>query len=91
MNTSKESFIGTLSEKQKIDTKALECIRTYDWGDKAVLRIEYSGFHKDYKPANWANENLLEKYGCFPGNLNFNNIHYDRISCSVLNVYGVQG
>ncbi len=28
-------------------------------------------------------------YGYFPKYLNFNNAHYDRISCSVLNVYDV--
>jgi hypothetical protein len=28
-------------------------------------------------------------YGYFPENLNFNNVHYDRIGCSALNVFYV--
>lgn len=89
MDTAEKSFIDYFVEKQKIDTKALECIRTYGWGDKAVLRVEYAGFHKDYKPINLAKKYLREKCGYCPENLNFNNAHYNRIGCSILNVYDV--
>jgi hypothetical protein len=86
---SEKSFIDYFVEKQKIDTKTVQCIRTYGWGDKAVLRVEYADFHKDYKPTNLAKKYLRDKFGYFPENLNFNNGHYDRIGCSTLNVYDV--
>jgi hypothetical protein len=87
MMNSEKSFIDFFVEKQKIDTKTVQCIRTYGWGEKAVLRVEYANFHKDYKPIRLAKEYLREKYGYFPENLNFNNGHYDRTGCSVLNIF----
>lgn len=83
------SFMDYFVEKKKIDTKTVECIRTCGWGDKAVLRVEHAGFHNDYKPVALAKKYLREKYGYSPANLNFNNAHYDRIGCSVLNVFDV--
>jgi hypothetical protein len=84
-----KSFIDYFVEKQKIDTLAIECIRTYGWGEKAVLRVEYANFHKDYKPIALAKKYLRENYGYCPKNLNFNNGHHDRIGCSALNVYDI--
>jgi len=84
-----KSFVDYFVEKQKIDTTAVQCIRTYGWGEKAVLRVEYAGYHKDYKPVKLAKQYLREMYGYYPKHLNFNNAHYDRIGCSVLNVYDV--
>ena len=88
MNREK-SFIDFWIENQKIDTNKLQCIRTYGWGNKAILRVEYADFHKDYKPIVLAKKYLQEMYGFTPKYLNFNNAHYDRISCSILNVYDV--
>ena len=84
-----KSFIDYFVEKQKIDTKTVQCIRTYGWGEKAVLRVEYADFHKDYKPIRLAKAYLRETYAYCPENLNFNNGHHDRIGCSALNVYDV--
>ena len=84
-----KSFTDYFVEKQKIDTTAVECIRTYGWGDEAVVRVEYADFHKDYKPIKLAKQYLQETYGYYPKNLNFNNGHYDRIGCSALNVYDI--
>jgi len=84
-----KSFVDYFVQRQKIDTKTVECIRTYGWGEKAVLRVEYADFHKDYKPVRLAKKYLRDMYGYSPENLNFNNGHYDRIGCSVLNVYDV--
>jgi hypothetical protein len=88
MNREK-SFIDYFVEKQKIDTKTVLRIRTYGWGEKVVLRVEYADFHKDYKPVALAKKYLRDKYGYCPENLNFSNAHYDRISCSALNVFDV--
>jgi len=82
-----KSFVDYFVEKQKIDTKTVQCIRTYGWGEEAVLRVEYADFHEDYKPVKLAKQYLQEIYGYCPENLNFNNAHYDRIGCSALNVY----
>jgi hypothetical protein len=87
MNNTEKSFVDYFVENQKINTKGLKCIRTFGWGEKAVLRAEYADFHKDYKPVKLAKKYLTEVYGYCPQNLNFNNAHYDRISCSVLNVF----
>ena len=84
-----KSFVDYFVEKFNIDTNAVQSIRTYGWGDKAVLRVEYADFHKDYKPTKLAKQYLIEKYGYSPQNLNFNNPHYSRIGCSVLYVYEV--
>jgi hypothetical protein len=86
---SEKSFIDYFVEKQKIDTKSVQCIRTYGWGEKAVLRVEYADFHKDYKPVALAKKYLQEMYGYYPKYLNFNNAHYSRTGCSALNVYDV--
>jgi len=84
-----KSFVDYFVEKRNIDTKAIQCIRTHGWGNKAVLRIEYADFHKDYKPIRLAKQYLIEKYGFSPKSLNFNNPHYDRIGCSILYAYEV--
>lgn len=84
---SEKSFVDYFVEKQKIDTETVQCIRTYGWGDKSVLRVEYADFYKDYKPIALAKKYLREKFGYIPKHLNFNNGHYDRIGCSALNVY----
>jgi len=84
-----KSFVDYFVEKQMIDTKGVQCIRTCGWGEKAVLRVEYADFHKDYKPVLLAKKYLQETYGYYPENLNFNNDHFDRIGCSALNVYDV--
>jgi hypothetical protein len=84
-----KSFMDYFIEKYKIDTGTIECIRTCGWGGKAVLRVEYPGFHKDYRPVRLAKQYLLEVYGYCPENLNFSNGHYNRTGCSVLNVYDV--
>ena len=84
-----KSFVDYFVEKQKIDTKKVQCIRTYGWGEKAVLRVEYADSHKNYKPVKLAKQYLQEIYGYYPKNLNFNNAHFDRIGCSALNVYDV--
>jgi hypothetical protein len=84
-----KSFVDLFVEKYKIDTKTVQCIRTYGWDEKAVLRVEYADFHKDYKPTVLAKKYLREKYGYYPKNLNFHNPHFDRIGCSVLYVYYV--
>jgi hypothetical protein len=84
-----KSFVDYFVENCNIDTKAVQCIRTYGCGDKAVLRVEYADFHKDYKPTMLAKQYLIDTYGYSPQNLNFNNVHFDRIGCSVLNVYEV--
>ena len=89
MNREK-SFIDFWIENQKIDTNGLQCIRTYGWGDKAILRVEYADFHKDYNPIVFAKKYLQEMYGYTPKCLNFNNVHYSRIGCSILNVYDVK-
>jgi hypothetical protein len=89
MEKETKSFVDYFVEKHKIDTTGIECIRTYGWGEKAVLRVEYKGFHKDYKPVRLAKQYLREMYGYSPKNLNFNNAHHDRIACSVLNVYDI--
>jgi len=89
LENSTKSFVDYFVEKYKIDTKTVQCIRTYGWGDKAVLRVEFADFHKDYKPVKLAKQYLQETYGYYPKNLNFNNNHFDRIGCSVLNVYDV--
>jgi len=86
---SSKSFVDLFVEKYKIDTKTVQCIRTYGWGEKAVVRVEYADFHKDYKPTALAKKYLRDTYGYYPQNLNFNNGHYDRIGCSVINVYDV--
>ena len=85
----KKSFVEYFIEYHKIDTTGLACIRTYGWGEKAVLRVEYACFHRDYKPVRLAKKYLWEHYGFSPKNLNLNNAHYDRISCSALNVYDI--
>ena len=85
-----KSFVDYFVEKYKINTQGLQCIRTYGWGDKGVLRVEYADFHKDYKPIRIAKQFLQKIYGYYPENLNFNNAHFDRISCSCLNVYDVR-
>jgi hypothetical protein len=82
-----KSFVDYFIENQEIDTEEIKCIRTYGWGEKAVLRIEYANYHKDYKPINLAKQYLKDVFGYFPKNLNFNNAHRDRIGCSTLNVY----
>jgi hypothetical protein len=82
-----KSFVDYFFESQNINTEGVKCIRTYGWGEKSVLRVEYADFHKDYKPVGLAKKYLKEVYGYCPENLNFNNAHYDRIGCSVLNVY----
>jgi len=84
-----KSFVDYFAIKQKINTKKVQCIRTYGWGETAVLRVEYADFHKDYKPASLAKDYLRKIYGYYPENLNFNNAHFDRIGCSALNVYDV--
>ena len=84
-----KSFVDYFVEKCKIDTQSVQCIRTEGWGDKAVLRVEYADFHKDYKPTKIAKQYLRETYGYYPKNLNFNNAHWNRIGCSCLNVYDV--
>ena len=84
-----KSFVDYFVEKNKIDTTKVQSIRTYGWGDKAVLRVEYADFHKDYQPTKLAKKYLQETYGYYPKNLNFNNSHFDRIGSSVLNVYDV--
>jgi hypothetical protein len=84
-----KSFVYVFVEKYKIDTKTVQCIRTYGWGEKAVLRVEYADTYINFKPANLAKKYLFEKYGYYPKNLNFNNNHFNRIGCSVLNVYNV--
>ena len=89
LENSTKSFVDYFVEKYKIDTKTVQCIRTYGWGDKAVLRVEFADFHKDYKPVKLAKQYLQETYGYYPKNLNFNNAHYDRIGCSAINVYDV--
>ena len=86
---STKSFVDYFVEKNKIDTKSVQCIRTFGYGNKAVLRVEYAGSHRDYKPTMQAKKYLHETYGYKPQNLNFNNAHHDRISCSALNVYDV--
>jgi len=85
-----KSFVDYFVEKQRIDTKGIQCIRTRGWGEKAVLRVEYADYHKDFKPVILAKKYLQETYGYYPENLNFNNDHYDRISCSSLNVYDIR-
>ncbi len=85
-----KSFIDYFIEKHNIDTGAVRSIRTCGWGGKAVLRVEYAGSKKDYKPILLAKEYLREIYGFFPEHLNFNNAHYDRIGSSVLNVFDVK-
>ena len=87
--TAAKSFVDYFVEKCRIDTQTVQCIRTYGWGDKAVLRVEYAGFHTDYKPTVMAKQYLQETYGYCPKNLNFNNTHFDRIGCSSLNVFDV--
>jgi hypothetical protein len=87
MSKAEKSFIDYFIENKEIETKGVKCIRTYGWGEKAVLRVEYADFHKDYKPVNLAKKYLKEVYGYCPQNLNFNNSHHDRIGCSALNVY----
>jgi hypothetical protein len=89
MGKETKSFVDYFIEKKKIDTTAIQCIRTYGWGKKAVLRVEYADFHKDYRPIKLARQYLREMYGYYPENLNFNNAHFNRIACSVLNVYDV--
>jgi len=89
MEKKAQSFIDYFVENYKINTAAVECIRTRGRGDKAVLRVEYAGFHRDYRPVQLARKYLKKMYGYYPKNLNFNNAHYDRIGCSVLNVYDV--
>jgi hypothetical protein len=89
MGKETKSFVDYFVENNKIDTTGIECIRTYGQGKKAVLRVEYDGFHKDYRPVKLARQYLREMYGYYPKNLNFNNAHFDRIGCSVLNVYNV--
>jgi hypothetical protein len=84
-----KSFIDYFVEKQKIDTQAVECIRTCGWGEKAVLRVEYATHHKDYKPIRLAKQYLREFHGYFPKSLNFNNVHFDRIGCSALYLYDI--
>ena len=84
-----KSFVDYFVEKSKIDTKELQCIRTYGWGDKAVIRVEYADSQKDYKPIVMAKKYLFETYGYYPENLNFSNAHYDRIGSSCLYVYDV--
>ena len=84
-----KSFVAYFLEKQKIDKKNIKSIRTYGWGEKAVLRVEYAGFHRDYKPIDLSKKYLFEKYGINAENLNFNNAHHDRISCSALNIYDI--
>jgi hypothetical protein len=60
--TAKEvkSFIDYFVERQKIDTGAVQCIRTCGWGGKAVLRVEYADSHKDYRPVLMAKEYLRD-------------------------------
>ncbi len=82
-----KSFIDYFVEKKKIDTDTVQCIRTCGWGDEAVIMVEYADYHKKYKPIGLAKQYLLDVYGVYPKNLNFNNTHYDRIGCSALNVY----
>ena len=98
LETVTKTFLDLFVEKYKIDTKTVQCIRTYGWDKEAVVRVEYfvlrtqykyADFYKDYKPTVLAKKYLREKYGYFPKNLNFNNPHYDRIGCSVLFVYDV--
>jgi hypothetical protein len=84
-----KSFLDVFVEKHKIDTEAIQCIRTYGWGEQAVVRVEYEDFYVNFKPTILAKKYLFEKYGYYPKNLNFNNNHFDRIGCSVLNVYDV--
>ena len=88
-NAVTKSFVDYFVEKSKIDTNDLQCIRTYGWGDKAVIRVEYADFHKDFKPTTLAKYFLQDMYGYCPENLNFNNAQFDRIGCSCLNVYDV--
>jgi hypothetical protein len=84
-----KSFVDYFVEKCHINTQAVQCIRTYGWGDKAVLRVEYDDFYNDYKPIAIAKQYLYETCGFYPKNLNFNNAHWDRTGCSVLNVWDV--
>jgi len=85
----KKSFVDYFVEKSGIDTKSIHCIRSYGWGDKAFLRVEYADFHRDYKPIRLAKQYLIDTYAYSPQNLNFNNPHFSRIGCSVLYVYDV--
>jgi len=66
LEKAEKSFIDYFVEKQKIDTKGVECIRTYGWGEKAVLRVEYANHHKDYRPIRLAKQYLREFYGYYP-------------------------
>ena len=84
-----KSFVDYFIEKEKIDTKTVQCIRTIGWGKDAVLRVEYADFHKDYKPVRLAKAYLKEFFGLTPKNINFNNGHYDRIGCSALNIWDI--
>jgi hypothetical protein len=87
MNNEEKSFIDYFIENQQIETNGLKCIRTYGWGEKAVVRVEYAAYHKDYKPIALEKKYLKECYGYCPQNQNFNNVHYDRIGRSALMVY----
>ena len=65
----RESFVDYFVERHKINTQEVQCIRTYGWGDKAVLRVEYADFHKDYKPIRIAKQFLQKIYGYYPERL----------------------
>jgi hypothetical protein len=84
-----KSFVDYFVERQKIDTKRVQCIRTCGWGEESVVLVEYPDSQKEYRPIALARKYLLKTYGYSPDNLNFNNGHYDRIGCSVINVWNV--
>jgi hypothetical protein len=89
LKKTEKSFVDYFIENYNIDTKTVQCIRTHCSGEKAILRVEYADFHKDYKPTVLAKQYLQEFYGYYPEHLNFNNAHHDRTGCSALNVYDV--
>jgi hypothetical protein len=72
MNKTEKSFVDYFVENQKIDTAELKCIRTFGWGNEAVLRVEYADYHKDYRPFSLAKKYLKEVYSYCPKHLVLN-------------------